>query len=98
MGFAEQLLALLGPFAPYLALGLVLLVGLAVVKGEVSGGGNTLGLVLLAVVLFLAGIYLILSGWLWYGLLALTVAALVGIGDGVHEKRLNRRHWARYRE
>lgn len=97
MSALDVALAWMAPYAPYLVLILVLVGLYGVVRGAIAGGGTTLGLMWLGILLFLGGILLALDGWVVYALYAFVLGGLVMIGDAFHERRLVRRAHARER-
>ncbi len=94
MGVFEQVIQVLIPYAPWIALALILLVIVATVRNGIAGG-STLGVIWVAVVFFLVSAYLFLSGYLFYAFLAAFFGVIVALLDGAHERRVNRRAWAR---
>ncbi len=96
MGLLAQFVYGIVPYTLYLVALVVAVAVFAAVKDGLAGG-TTAGIFWLAVVLGLVGIWLLLTGYLEYSLAAFGLAALIGILDGLHERRLTRRGHARMR-
>ena len=94
MGAFEQVIGVLVPYAPWIALALVLLVLVATARNSLAGS-TSLGFVWVAVIFFLVSAYLFLSGYLLYAFAAAFFGVIVALLDGFHERRINRRAWAR---
>lgn len=94
MDVLDAVVALLAPYAPWIALALGA-VGLFSVLRAALSSNTTVGLLWLAVLFGILGAYLLLSGWILYGAIALGLAFLVILGDSLHERRVNRRSWGR---
>jgi len=97
MGVVDAFLAFIGPYAVWVALVLLVVGILASVKAGLAGG-TTAGLLWLAVRFVLVGIFLCIEGSFTWGVTTLLVAAVLGLADGVHERRLTRRDHARMRD
>ena len=89
-----MVLQFLVPYAPWIALALILLAGFATVRNGLAGA-SSLGFIWFGVLIFLVALYLGLSGYIFYAFLTGLLAGLVVIADGFHERRVNRRAWAR---
>jgi hypothetical protein len=96
MGIISAVLGILVPYAPWVALGLLLFGGFAAAKSGLAGG-TTVGVLWLAVLLGLVAVFLWLAGFPVYSFLTFLVAVVVGIADGLHERRITRRGYARMR-
>ena len=96
MGLLADFVAAILPYTLYLVVAVVVVVIFAAVKDGLAGG-TTAGIFWLAVTFGLVGIWLLLTGYLEYSLMAFGLAALIGILDGLHERRLTRRGHARMR-
>lgn len=96
MGLLSDFVALLLPYTLELVLLVVVVTIFAVVRDGLAGG-TTAGIFWVAVVFGLVGAWLLLAGYLEYSLGAFGIAALTGILDGLHERRLTRRGHARMR-
>ncbi|MHB8351126.1 MAG: hypothetical protein ACYDFT_00280 [Thermoplasmata archaeon] len=94
MGIGAEVIAVLVPYAPWFALLLLFIGVFGAIKAGLAGG-STAGMLWLAVLFALVGVFLLLSGFLEYALGSFALAALLGIADGLHEKRLTRRAHAR---
>lgn len=97
MALLDELVGFFDPYAIYIAAALLVLGILAAIKTGFSGG-TTAGLLWLAILFVLVGIYLVLAGNWEDGLAVVLVGALLGFADSLHERRLTRRDHARMRD
>ncbi len=96
MGLLADFVTLIVPYTLELVLLVVVVTIFAAVKDGLAGG-TTAGVFWMAVVFGLVGVWLLLTGYLEYSLATFGIAALIGILDGMHERRLTRRGHARMR-